>query len=76
MLGLKSHKGSRELEMPNTCLANPNPNNLSGNLSHRSHGFEKFAHHLFLRHSVLLKGPKNVLFIPHCHCLGKSITFG
>ena len=76
MLGLMSPKGSRELEMPNTCLANPNPNKLSGNLSSESNGFEKFriCSSLFPSHPLLLKGPKNVLFLPQCDSLGKYMT--
>lgn len=76
MLSLMSPKGSRELEMPNTCFANPNPNKLSGNLSPKSNGFEKF-HICSLTlpsHSLLLKGPKNLLFLPLCDSLGKYIT--
>lgn len=66
MLSLMSPKGSGELEMPNTCLTNPNPNKLSGNLNPRSNGFEIFRVYLLLFPSLLLlpKGPKNVLFLP------------
>jgi len=76
MLGLTSPKGSTEFEMPNTCLADPNPNTLSGNPSPKSNGFEKYriCSPLFPSHQWLLQGPKNVLFLPQCDSLGTYIT--
>lgn len=47
MVVLMCSEGSRELEMPNTCLANSDPNKLLGNLSPESLKTLEFAHCCF-----------------------------